>query len=175
MGEIRAGDVVMIDVVAGAVAGARVAHAKGLFEGDWHPIEVGAFGGGPGPGERGGKEIFREENRIFDGLIWVGRARFLDDVSASVDFVEPGAAVPMIVAREVKNARTLNVERNIVGIGKLIEEVAGISAFVAAASIVSAAHVSARTDALDRPTFPLAVSVEADGDDGRFGAEPDAN
>ena len=47
---------------------------------------------------------------------------------------------------------------------------AGISALVAAAAVVGAAHIGARADTLVRPTVPLTISVVADGDRGQLQA-----
>ena len=46
---------------------------------------------------------------------------------------------------------------------------ARIRAFITAATIVGAAHVSAGADPLLRPAMPLEVGIFADGDGGRFG------
>ena len=42
--------------------------------------------------------------------------------------VAPGAAVPMVIASEVKNTGPLNIERDILVVGKLVEEMAGVGA-----------------------------------------------
>src|SRR5207302_4255119 len=87
----------------------------------------------------------------------------------AIDDVMPGAAVPVIVAREVEDARALEVERDVEIVGELEEEMAGIGAFVAAAAVISASHVGAGADVLIGPAVPGAVGVVADGDDGWIG------
>ncbi len=87
----------------------------------------------------------------------------------AIDDVMPGAAVPVIVAREVEDAGILNIERDVEIVGELVEEMAGIGAFVAAGAVVGASHVGAGADALIGPAVPGAVGVVADGDDGRIG------
>ena len=53
-------------------------------------------------------EIFRrQENRILHRMIGIGAARFLHDVIVAIHDVMPRAAVPVIVAREVKNTAAL--------------------------------------------------------------------
>ena len=47
----------------------------------------------------------------------IGRAAFLDDVVAAVYDVMPRAAVPVVVAREVKDARAFDVERDVEVVG----------------------------------------------------------
>jgi len=73
--------------------------------------------------------------------------------------------MPVIVAREVEHAVTVHIERHVPVLGQLIQEVSRIGAFVAPGAVVSAAHVRADADSLFSPTIPLAVGVEADGND----------
>ena len=101
-------------------------------------------------------------------MIRIGGAGFLNDVVGTVHFVMPRAAVPMVVASEVEESRAGDVECDVFVFGELIEEMAGVGAFVAAAAVISAAHVGAHADALIRPAVPLAVGIEANGNDGRF-------
>ena len=88
----------------------------------------------------------------------------MHDVICAVDGVVPWAAVPMVVAREIHDPGTGDVEGDILVVGELVEEMTGVSAFVAAGAIVGAAHVGAHAEALDGPMLPLAIGVEADGD-----------
>jgi len=112
--------------------------------------------------------VFRLKHRAGDGMIGIRCTRFLDDVIDAVDFVVPGAAVPVIVSGEVEHAWSFDVERDVVIVGQLIEEVAGVGRLVAAAPIVGAAHVSSNADALIGPTSPHAIGVEPDRDHRRF-------
>ena len=166
--EFRARDKLLIDVVARAVARARVGHAEGLLERNRHPHQVGALGDGPRPGERIGERGFRQEDGVGGRLVRIGGAGFLDDVVHAIDLVMPGAAVPVVVAGEVEHARALHVERHVAVVGELVEEVAGVGAFVAAAAVVGAAHVGPRADALAGPAFPQAIGVEANRNDRRL-------
>jgi hypothetical protein len=75
----------------------------------------------------------------------------------------------VVIPREVENSRTLEVESYIIGIGELIEKVAGVRTLVAARAIISAAHAAARADPLIRPVVPLPVSIQAHGDHQRLG------
>src|SRR5258708_2030917 len=87
----------------------------------------------------------------------------------AVDLVVPGAAVPVVVAREGEDAGALDVERHVELVGFLVEEVAGVGGLVAALAVVGAAHIGAGADPLQRPLVPATVGVEADRDHGRLG------
>ena len=97
----------------------------------------------------------------------IGSAGFPDDVVRAVDHVVPGASVPMVVAREIKDSRAFNVDGYVKVVTELIEEVTGVSGVVAASAVVGASHIRPGADALVRPSFPKAICVEADRDDGR--------
>ena len=99
---------------------------------------------------------------------WIGGAGFLDDVIGAVHDVMPGAAVPVIVPREIEHAGAFDVESDIEVVRQLIKEMARVGAFVAAAPVVGAAHVGPSADALQRPLFPAAIGVQANGNDGRI-------
>src|SRR5580765_7612951 len=101
-------------------------------------------------------------------MVRIGGAGLDYNVVRTVHFIMPWAAVPMIVSDEIENARAGDVQRHVFVFRKLIEEMAGIGAFVATAAVISAAHVGAHADALIRPALPLAISVKADGNDWRF-------
>src|SRR3954468_23703291 len=92
----------------------------------------------------------------------ISRAGLLDNMFGAIDHVTPGAAVPVIVAREIENARAFHIQGHVVVIGELIEKVAGVGAAISTGAIVRAAHVSARAEALQWPFFPLAVGIKAD-------------
>jgi hypothetical protein len=92
-------------------------------------------------------------------------AAFRDDVVNAVYDVVPRAAMPVVVSREVEDARALHIERDIEIAGELVEEVTGIGTFIAPAAIIGAAHVSARYDPLIGPSFPQPVRIEPDWDD----------
>ena len=100
------------------------------------------------------------------GAGWSGSAVLVSRTmwTCAIDFVVPGAAVPVVVADEVEDAGTFDVERDVAVVGELIEEVGGVGALVAAGAVVGAAHVGARADALVGPVVPHAISVETDGD-----------
>src|SRR5262249_7678497 len=91
------------------------------------------------------------------------RARFPDDVIDAVDGEVPGAAVPVVETREVEDSRAGKIERDVLVVGKLVEEVAGVGAFVPAGAVVGAVHVRAGANPLKRPLVPLAIRIEADG------------
>ncbi len=76
--------------------------------------------------------------------------------------------MPVIVAGEVQDAMAGHVQRHVVIVCQLVQEMAGVRAFVAATSVLRAPHVSARTNALIGPAFPLPVGVESDGNRWRF-------
>src|SRR5262245_11165498 len=88
----------------------------------------------------------------------------------SVHLVMPGAAVPMIVTREAKQAGAFDIERHVERIRFLVEKMAGIRRFVAPGSIVGAPHISPGADALIRPALPLSIGIQPDGNDRRFGS-----
>ena len=96
----------------------------------------------------------------------IGGAGFLHDVVRAVHVVMPRAAVPVIVAGEVEHAGAFHVERHVVVVGQLIEEMGGVGPLVAASPVVGAAHVGARADALIRPAVPHAVRIQTHGNDG---------
>ena len=98
-------------------------------------------------------------------MVWIGGAGLPDDVIRSVDLIMPWTSVPMITAHKVKDARPADIETNVKIIRQLIEEMAGISALVSAAPIISAAHISPHSDALTRPAVPLSVRIEAHWND----------
>ena len=70
--------------------------------------------------------------------------------------------MPMIVAREIENASPFHVERDVEVVGKLVKEMAGVRPFVATATVIRAAHVSAHADSLLRPSIPHAIGIQAD-------------
>ena len=67
----------------------------------------------------------------------------------AVHFIVPGTAVPLVVAGEIKNSRTLQVERNVVVDGQLIRK-----------------HLRANADTLIGPALPHAVGVQPHGNRG---------
>ena len=95
----------------------------------------------------------------------------MKEVVLSIHDIMPRAAMPMVVAGEVKNAGACNIECDIEIVGGLIKEMAGVSAFVAAATVVSAPHVGADANALLWPKVPLAIGVEADRNSGDVAGE----
>src|SRR5262245_50609735 len=101
-------------------------------------------------------------------MVWIGGAGLAHDVVRPIHFVMPRAAMPMIVANEIENTRSSDIQRHVFVFCQLIEEMAGICAFVSAAPVISAAHVCARADALIRPALPLAIGIQPNGNDGRF-------
>ena len=76
--------------------------------------------------------------------------------------------MPVIVTREVKDAATFHVERDIEVIRQLIEEMARIRSFIAAAPVIGAAHVGPRADPLIGPACPLPIRVQTDGNHRRL-------
>ena len=159
-GEFRAAVVENVDVVTGAVTGARVGEAKGPFERDRHPVQVRPFCNRPGPAQGFREESWREENGVFHGMVRVGRAGFLNGVVNAVHFVMPGAAVPMIAPDEIENSQPGDIQRHVEIIGQLVQKMAGVGAFVSAAAIVGAPHVRPRADALIGPAVPESVSIK---------------
>src|SRR2546422_1925756 len=80
----------------------------------------------------------------------------------------PGTAMPMIVAREIKNAWACHIQCYVEIVGQLIEEMTGVGAFISPTAIVGAAHVSTHADALLRPSIPHTIRVKSDRNDRRF-------
>ena len=109
------------------------------------------------------------ENGIGHGFHRISRAGFLNDMIGTINFVMPRAAVPMVAAHEVEHAGPGDIERDVVIIGELVNEMAGIGAFIAASAVVSAAHVGARADALVRPLVPHSIGVKSNRDNWRLG------
>src|SRR5260370_32465667 len=101
-------------------------------------------------------------------MVRICRAGLLNEVVHAVHLVVPGATVLMVVAREVEHARPLNIESEVSVLGKLIEKMACVGALVAAAPVISAAQVSARSEALIGPAFPLAISIPTNRDGWRL-------
>ena len=99
----------MIDVIARAVACARIGHAKLTLERDGYPHQIGALGDIPGPGKRAGKQLLRQEHRAGHRVGGVGAGAFLNEVIRAVDDVMPGAAVPVVVAGEVEDPLAFHV------------------------------------------------------------------
>jgi hypothetical protein len=163
-GEFSSGDIVVIDVITGAVAGAGISHAEGFFEGNGNPHEIGTFGDGPGPGQRIGEEMFGDEFGVGDWFEGVSGGGFLDDVIDAIDFVMPGTAVPVIIAGEVENTWAVDVQGDVERFRLLIKKVAGIGGFIATGTVVGAAHIGAGTDTLVWPAVPLFIGIECDGD-----------
>ena len=104
------------------------------------------------------------------GTGWLGLARagLLDEVVRAIHLVMPGAAMPMVVTREVEHARPLDVQRDVPVVGELVEEMAGVGAFVAAAAVVGAAHIGPRADPLAGPALPQAIRIQTHGNDRRL-------
>ncbi len=94
-------------------------------------------------------------------MIGIGRAGFPNEIILSIHHEMPRAAVPMIVASEVENARTFDIESDVEIVGDLVKEMAGVRPFVAAAPIVGAAHISPHPDPLLRPALPHPVSIQS--------------
>ena len=95
-------------------------------------------------------------------------AAVLEDVIRSVNLVMPGTSVPVIVAREVKNAGAFKVNRNIEIVRELVQVVACVGAFVSAAAIICAYHIGPGADSLIGPTIPHPVGVNAHRDNRRM-------
>ena len=76
--------------------------------------------------------------------------------------------MPVIITNKIENARPFDVECDVVVIGQLVEKMAAIGAFIAAAPIVGAAHVGAHSNALIRPARPLPVGIQSDWNGDRF-------
>src|SRR5262249_37677201 len=111
----------------------------------------------------------RQEYRAWDRTVGIAGAGFLDDMIHAVNLIMPRAAMPVVVASEVKNASALEVQGNVAILSELVKEVSRIGAFVAPAPIVSATHVSARANPLVRPSVPHPVGIEPHGDYWRLG------
>ena len=101
-------------------------------------------------------------------MVRIGAAAFLNNVFRAIYNVAPRTSVPMIIARKVKNARSFNIQRYIVVVGELIKEMTRIGPFIAAPTVVGAAHIGPRADALIRPPIPLPIGIQADRNDRRF-------
>src|SRR6516162_9343925 len=95
-------------------------------------------------------------------------AGLLNDMVQSIHFIMPRTSMPMVVAGEIKNSRSLNVQRHIPVLGQLVEKVTGVCAFISAAAIIRAAHVGAHANALVWPAVPLSVSIQTDRNDRRL-------
>ena len=158
-GQRRAFHELVVDVIPRAVEGARITHAERLLEADRHPHQVCALGLGPGEGQRRGEQRRRLEDRTGYGMERIRRTVLSHEVVGAVHLVVPGTAVPVVVAGEIENAGALDVERDVVVVGQLIEEVGSVGPFVAASPVIRAAHVSASADALVGPALPHAVGV----------------
>ena len=91
----------------------------------------------------------------------ISSAGFPDEMVYSIHFINPGAAMPMIVAHETEQSWSLKVEGNILVVGQLIEKMAGICSFVSTTAIVGAAQVSSHAQAENGPLIPIAISIEA--------------
>src|SRR5215471_1669500 len=85
-----------------------------------------------------------------------------------VHFIMPRTSVPMVVAGEVKNSRSLNVQRHILVLGQLVQKVTGVGSFISTTPIIRASHVGAHADALIGPALPLPVSIQTNRNDGRL-------
>lgn len=112
--------------------------------------------------------MFGDEDGTGHRLLGIGGTAFLNDVLCAIDDVTPWAAMPVVIAGEIKDAFARDIEGHIIVGGELIEEVAGIGTLVAATAIISAAHVGPGADALEGPLFPLKVGIFSDRDYGRF-------
>ncbi|HIJ66152.1 MAG TPA: hypothetical protein HPP77_09405 [Candidatus Hydrogenedentes bacterium] len=153
----------MIDEVSRAVVGAGIGHPKGFLEFHRNPHEVGAFRGGPGPGERRRQEVFRHEDGPLDGVFRVGAARLLDDMVRAVDLVVPRAPVPVVVPSEIEDAWALDIEGYVEIIGLLVQEMAGVGALVSAGPVVGAAHIGSRAYANVGPSIPHTIRIQSHG------------
>src|SRR5579859_5606606 len=87
---------------------------------------------------------------------------------SAINIVMPRAPVPVVVTREVEDARAGHVQSDIVIVRELVKKMAGIRSLVPAPAVVGAPHVRAFTDPLIRPSFPLPISVQTDRYNGRF-------
>ena len=109
--------------------------------------------------------LFRQKDRAFHWLGWIGGAGFLDNVIGSIDFVVPRASVPVIAAHKIQYPWSGDIEADVEVVSDLIKEMAGISALVSTAPVIGAAHVGARADALVRPAFPEAIGIKTHRND----------
>src|ERR1700687_4821616 len=97
-------------------------------------------------------------------MLGIGSAGLADHVLLAIDNVMPRTAMPVVVAREVENAGTGEIERHIEVVGKLIKEMTGIGGFISSGAIICAAHVGASAHAQVWPALPHPECVQAHGD-----------
>ena len=164
--------ILVIDVVARAVVGARIGHAERFLERDRDPVRSAPLVSAQVTGQRAsGTGLSGRNTESGRDAVGIRRAGLLNDVVGAIDLVVPGTAVPVVVADEVKDTGSLNVQRDVEIVGELVQEVGSVGPFVAAGSVVGAAHVGPRADPLIRPAFPQAIGVEPDRNDGGFGRD----
>src|SRR5665213_2862675 len=147
-------DVLLINVITGAVVSPRIIHPKRVRKIDRNPRQIRALGIRPSDRQRRRKQVLREKNSMVRRVGRVGRTALLHNPVPSVHDVMPRAAVPMIVTRKVKNPRARHIQRDIPIVGQLFENMAGIRPFIAALASIRAAHISPRADSLLRPVVP---------------------
>ena len=119
-----------------------------------------------------GKRVSGRNMESWTRFVGSARVALLHQMIGPIDDIVPRAAMPVVVAGEVKHASSFHIERHIVVLGELVEKMARVRAFIAAAPVVGAAHVGARTDdPLIRPALPLPIRIQPDGNDRWFGSE----
>ena len=76
--------------------------------------------------------------------------------------------MPMVIPREVEDARPLDIQRDVPVVGELVKEMAGVSAFVAAPAVVRAAHIRPCANPLVGLPFPQAIRIQTHRNDRRL-------
>ena len=101
-------------------------------------------------------------------MIRMSGAGLLHDVLGAIHNITPGASMPMIVSRKIQNPGALDIERDVVIVRQLIQEMARVGSFISASAIVRAAHVCPRADTLIWPAIPLPIRIQANRNHRRF-------
>jgi hypothetical protein len=60
------------------------------------------------------------KSRVFDGVEWIRRAAFRNDMIDTIHFIVPRAPVPMVITGKVEHSRTLYIQSDILVVGQLI-------------------------------------------------------
>ena len=102
-----AGDELVVDVIAGAIVGARVRHLKACSNGIGLQLRSAPLVVAQVSFRGLGNDASGRKVESGTGMQRIGCAAFLHDVICAVDHVMPWASVPMVVAAEKEDARAL--------------------------------------------------------------------
>jgi len=152
----------MIYVISCAIKCTGVSESEGLLKRNRNPHQVSALGNSPCPGQGMWKQFLGNEMWIQIFLFYVNRivsCCFLYNKIIPVHFVMPRTSMKEIGALKIKYSRSLYIQRNIEGVGLLVEIMACISSPIITLPVIGTSHVSSDPNPLIGQSMPLNISI----------------